>query len=226
MRVLLLGAPGAGKGTQAKILADSIGVPHIASGDLFRNHQAEGTDLGKLAKSYMDAGELVPDEVVIQMVLDRIGQTDAETGYILDGFPRTVPQAEALDRALASQNGVLDSVELIEVAVEDLTRRLSGRWSCGQCQRPYHEISARPTELWVCDDCGVDLQQRADDRPESVVRRLEVYQIQTAPLVQYYEKQGKLTRIEGQNSIGQVSHDLLKAIGRERELTGKTEKIV
>ena len=147
MRVLLLGAPGAGKGTQAKILADSIGVPHIASGDLFRNHQAEGTDLGKLAKSYMDAGELVPDEVVIQMVLDRIGQTDAETGYILDGFPRTVPQAEALDRALASQNGVLDSVALIEVAVEDLTRRLSGRWSCGQCQRPYHEISAPPTKL-------------------------------------------------------------------------------
>ena len=226
MRILLLGAPGAGKGTQAKILADSIGVPHIASGDLLRKHQAEGTDLGETAKSYMDAGELVPDEVVIRMILSRIDYPDSRNGYILDGFPRTLSQAEALDEAMASQNGMIDSVELIEVSVGDLIQRLSGRWSCGRCQRPYHEISAPPIKRWICDDCGAELHQRADDRPEAVARRFEVYQVQTEPLIEYYEKQGKLTRVDGQKSIDQVANDLLKVVDREVELTRKSEKIV
>jgi adenylate kinase len=199
MRILLLGAPGAGKGTQARILADSVGVPHIASGDLFRKHEAEGTDLG---------------------------HSDAENGYILDGFPRTLPQAEALDQALAATHGILDRVDLIEVSVEDLIQRLSGRWSCGQCQRPYHEISAPPTKRWVCDDCGSELHQRADDQPEAVARRLEVYQIQTEPLIEHYEKQGRLTRVDGQKSIDQVAQDLLKIFTREPELIRKIGKLV
>jgi adenylate kinase len=212
-RIVLLGPPGAGKGTQAKRLAKSAGVAHVASGDLFRRHQGEGTELGKLAGSYMKKGELVPDEVVIRMVLERIQEPDARGGYILDGFPRTHEQAEALDRALAQEGVRIDEVPLVEVETEELVRRLAGRWICSRCQTPYHQETAPPAKPGECDACGGELYQRPDDRPEAVRRRLEVYEEQTTPLVRYYERQGKLRRVNGQQKIEQVAADLRKALG-------------
>lgn len=212
VRVILLGPPGAGKGTQAKRLAEAGGVVHVASGDLFRKHQEEGTELGKLARSYMEKGELVPDEVVIRMVLERIGEPDAQDGYILDGFPRTIEQAKALDEALAQEHAQIDRVPLMEVETEELVRRLAGRWICSQCQAPYHQELAPPKQPGVCDRCGGKLYQRPDDRPEAVRRRLEVYEEQTVPLVEYYSRQGKLSRVNGQQEIEQVATELLKAV--------------
>jgi len=212
MRVVLLGPPGAGKGTQAKRLAEGANVPHVASGDLFRKHQEEGTELGKTAKSYMEKGELVPDEVVIGMVLERIQAPDARAGYILDGFPRTLEQAKALDKALVKEGTRIDHVPLVEVNTAELVRRLGGRWICSQCQTPYHEESAPPKQPGVCDVCGGKLYQRPDDRSEAVRRRLEVYEEQTAPLVEYYARQGKLRRVNGQQEIDQVAIELLKAV--------------
>ena len=212
VRVILLGPPGAGKGTQAKRLAEAGGVVHVASGDLFRKHQEEGTELGKLARSYMEKGELVPDEVVIRMVLERIGEPDAQDGYILDGFPRTMEQAKALDETLAQEHAQIDRVPLMEVETEELVRRLAWRWICSQCQTPYHQELAPPKQPEVCDLCGGQLYQRPDDRPEAVRRRLEVYEEQTAPLVEYYSRQGKLSRVNGQQEIEQVATELLKAV--------------
>ena len=209
---MLLGPPGAGKGTQAKRLAEFARVPHLASGDLFRKHQDEGTELGKLAEGYMEKGELVPDEIVIQMVLERIREPDAANGYILDGFPRTLKQAQAMDEVLAAAGGTIDRVPLMEVETEELVQRLSGRWVCSQCQRPYQEDMAPPRQPGVCDSCGGALYQRADDRPEAVRRRLEVYQEQTAPLIDYYASQGKLHRVNGQQPIDQVTNDLLGSV--------------
>ena len=212
MRVVLLGPPGAGKGTQAKQLAHVAGVPHVASGDLFRQHQEEGTELGRIAKGYMEKGELVPDEVVIRMVLERIHGPDTEDGYILDGFPRTLEQAEALDEALGKDGATIDLVPLVEVGQEELVRRLAGRWLCSRCQTPYHEETAPPAQPGVCDVCGGPLYQRPDDRAEAVSRRLEVYQEQTALLVEYYQRQGKLRKVNGQQEIDKVAADLLKAV--------------
>ena len=210
--MVLLGPPGAGKGTQAKRLAETEAVVHVASGDLFRKHQEDGTSLGNLAKSYMTKGELVPDEVTIQMVLGRLQEPDARRGYILDGFPRTLPQATALDEELVKRGEEIDRVPLMEVDWEELVRRLSGRWLCSRCQAPYHEEMARPQRPGLCDLCGGELYQRLDDRSEAVRRRLEVYQEQTAPLVSYYEEQGKLRRVNGQGKIDQVTQELLRAI--------------
>ena len=209
---MLLGPPGAGKGTQAKRLAEAAHVPHVASGDLFRKHQEEGTDLGKLAVGYMERGELVPDEVVIRMVLGRIQEPDAANGYILDGFPRTLNQAQALDAALAAVGNPIDRVPLMEVKTDELVWRLSGRWVCSQCQRPYQENTAPPQQPGVCDICNGQLYQRTDDRPEAVWRRLEVYQDQTAPLIDYYGSQGKLRKVDGQRPIDQVTDDLLRSM--------------
>jgi len=209
---VLLGPPGAGKGTQAKRLAEAAGVPHVASGDLFRRHQDSGTALGTLAKSYMEKGELVPDELVIQMVLDRIQEPDAREGYILDGFPRTLEQARALDMALAKEGATIDRAPLMEVGTEELVRRLSGRWVCSRCQTPYHEQMAPPKQPGICDVCGGELYQRQDDRQEAVRRRLAVYEQQTAPLVDYYGRQGKLRRVNGQQAIDQVTADLLRTV--------------
>ncbi|MEX2431311.1 MAG: adenylate kinase [Dehalococcoidia bacterium] len=213
MRVILLGPPGAGKGTQAALIAQRGHVAHVASGDLFRKHLGEGTELGRLAKTYMDKGELVPDDITIRMVLERIGEPDARGGYVLDGFPRTMEQAKALDDVLAGQGQQIDRTPLIEVETEELVRRLAGRWICRGCQSPYHEFSAPPNQRGVCDACGGELYQRDDDKPEVVRARLETYDRQTAPLIGYYERQGKLTRIDGQQPVEQVTADLLETVG-------------
>lgn len=209
MRIVLLGPPGAGKGTQAKLLADRLGVAHIASGDLFRHHLGQGTDLGKLAKAFMDRGDLVPDDITIRMVLERIAQPDARNGYILDGFPRTVPQAAALDAALAREGQRIERVPLIAVETEELVRRLAGRWVCRRCQTPYHEQTNPPRRPGVCDRDGGELYQRDDDKPAVVRARLDTYERQTALLIGYYDAQDKLIRVDGQRSVDAVTQDLL-----------------
>ena len=214
MRIVLLGPPGAGKGTQAKRLAEETGAAHVASGDLFRKHLGEGTELGKLAKAYMDKGELVPDDVTIRMVLDRLASPDAQAGYVLDGFPRTLEQAQALDDALTEQQQAIDRVPLIEVDTEELVKRLAGRWVCRSCQTPYHEQTAPPKQAGVCDACGGELYQRDDDKPEVVRARLETYERQTAPLIGYYESQSKLVRIDGQQDVSEVTKGLLSTVGQ------------
>ena len=211
-RVVLLGAPGAGKGTQAALLAQHWGVAHIASGDLFRKHLGEGTELGMLAKTYMDKGELVPDDVTIRMVLERMSEPDAANGYVLDGFPRTLEQASALGAALSEKGQGIASAPLIEVDIEELVRRLAGRWICRSCQAPYHEMSNPPKDAGRCDACQGELYQRDDDKPEVVRVRLTTYERQTAPLIEYYDAQGKLTRINGQREVGQVTEDIKAAV--------------
>jgi adenylate kinase len=213
MRIVLLGAPGAGKGTQAGVLASKNGVAHVASGDLFRKHLGEGTELGKLAKTFMDKGDLVPDDVTVKMVLERIAEADAADGYVLDGFPRTAAQADALDAALAAAGQVLDATPLIEVETEELVRRLAGRWICRTCQTPYHEQTAPPKQAGVCDKDGGELYQRDDDKAEVVRARLETYENLTAPLIDHYDGQGKLVRVNGQQDVEQVTADLLAAVG-------------
>jgi adenylate kinase len=212
MRIVLLGAPGAGKGTQASVIGDRKGIAHVASGDLFRKHLGEGTDLGKRAKTFMDIGDLVPDDVTVKMVLERIAEPDAAGGFVLDGFPRTGPQAEALDAALADAGQVLDVTPLIEVDTEVLVGRLAGRWICRSCQTPYHEITAPPNQACVCDKDGGELYQRDDDKPEVVRARLQTYETLTAPLTDYYEGQGKLVRVNGQQDVEKVTADLLAAV--------------
>lgn len=205
MRLILLGAPGSGKGTQAEKLCQATGIVHVSSGDLFRQAEKEGTELGKLAKSYMEKGLLVPDEVVIKMVLERISGN--KKGFILDGFPRTIEQAEALDKALG-KDGV-DKAIYIEVSRDELLRRLSGRWLCRKCQKPYHLVSSPPKVVGKCDVCGGELYQRPDDTRETAEKRLEVYFKQTAPLVDYYRNKKKLLQVEGERPIEEVSKDLL-----------------
>lgn len=212
MRIILLGAPGAGKGTQAATLHEQLNAPHIATGDLFRAALSQGTPLGLEAKSYMDRGELVPDDVTVRMLLERISQPDAADGYILDGFPRSLAQAEALDEALKSRNENIDKVLLVDVSEDELVRRLSGRWICRACQTPYHAVNNPPTSEGVCDTDGGELYQRDDDKPETVRNRLGVYRDQTAPLIDYYTVQEILTSINGEQEIDGVRADLLAAL--------------
>jgi adenylate kinase len=212
MRVIILGAPGAGKGTQAALLSEKLGLAHIASGDLFRQAQDRGDELGAIAKSYMERGLLVPDEVVIEMILERIAAPDCIQGFILDGFPRTMQQAQALDHALRA-NGI-DQVLYIKVSDEELIRRLSGRLLCRNCQAPYHVINNPPRMPGRCDLCGGELYQRPDDDEETVRKRIEVYMAQTMPVIDYYAKMGKLTAVDGEQDIEAVSNDLLAALGR------------
>lgn len=200
----MLGAPGSGKGTQAERLSQSGGLAHIASGDLFRQAEKEGTEVGKLAKSYMEKGLLVPDEVTIKMILGRI--TEIKQGFMLDGFPRTIEQALALDEALA-QEGIEKAI-YIEVSREELLRRLSGRWICRQCQAPYHTVSAPPRVAGKCDLCGGELYQRSDDTAETAEKRLEVYFRETAPLIDYYRQSGRLVETDGERGIEEVSKEL------------------
>ena len=208
MNVVLLGAPGAGKGTQAAFLLKELGVVHVASGDLFRRALQEKTELGLLAKSYMEKGELVPDEVTINMVLERIRERDCADGVLFDGFPRTLSQAEALDDKLAGEGRQIDSVVYIEVPAEELVKRLSGRWICRECQTPYHEQSSPPKNAGRCDTCGGELYQRADDKEETVRERLKVFFSQTIPIVGYYEQQKKLLRVDGNRGIDEVSAEI------------------
>ena len=212
MRAVLLGPPGAGKGTQARQLAQAEGLAHVASGDLFRKHQAAGTELGKLARQYMDRGQLVPDEVTIQVVLERIRKPDASKGYILDGFPRTTAQALALDESLALQQEAIDRALLIEVSDEELVRRLAGRWLCGSCQTPYSLEAAPPQRAGRCDLCGGELIQRIDDKPEVVRQRVRTYEEQTAPVIDYYRRQNKLRRVNGEQGVDEVAQELLEEL--------------
>jgi len=217
MNVVLLGAPGAGKGTQAAILLRELGVVHVASGDLFRRALEEKTELGLLAKSYMEKGELVPDEVTISMVLERIRQRDCADGVLFDGFPRTLSQAEALDDKLAGEGRQLDKVVYIEVPAEELVKRLSGRWICRECQAPYHEQSSPPKSAGRCDICGGELYQRADDREETVRERLKVFFSQTVPIVDYYDRQVKLLRVDGNRGIEDVSATIMELLRAESD---------
>ncbi len=217
MNVVLLGAPGAGKGTQAANLLNELGVVHVASGDLFRRALGEETELGLLAKSYMEKGELVPDEVTINMVLERIRQQDCADGVLFDGFPRTLSQAEALDDKLAAEGKQIDKVVYIEVPAEELVKRLSGRWICRKCQTPYHEQSSPPKSPGRCDKCGGELYQRADDKEETVRERLKVFFSQTVPIVDYYDRQGKLLRVDGNRGIEDVSATIIEVLRAESD---------
>ncbi len=216
MNVVLLGAPGAGKGTQAAVLSKTFGIVHVASGDLFRRALEEKTELGLKAKAYMEKGELVPDEVTISMVLERIRKPDCSKGVLFDGFPRTLSQAKALDSRLAAEHRAIDRAVYIEVPEEALVKRLSGRWICRQCQAPYHEVSSPPAVAGRCDACGGELYQRADDKEETVRERLKVFFSQTVPIVDYYGRQGKLVRVDGNLPIDKVSSAITRALGAER----------
>lgn len=212
LRVVLLGPPGAGKGTQAQRLAGRLGVPHIASGDLLREHRRRGTDLGRQAEAYMQKGLLVPDDLVVRMVLERLAQPDCRDGYLLDGFPRTVAQAQALDRALGPEG--VERVALLQVPEGELVARLTGRLTCRACGAVYHPVTAPPASPGRCDRCGGELYQREDDREEVVRERLRVYWEQTAPLVDYYRGQGKLVGVDGNGTVEQVTERLLRALGK------------
>jgi len=205
MRLILLGLPGAGKGTQAQVLADRHGLLHISTGDMLREAVAQGTDLGTQAQAYMEAGDLVPDELIIGMLLERIARPDAAAGVMLDGFPRTIPQAEALDRALGEQGQAIDAVLYIRVPEELLMARLTGRWTCPGCQAIYHELTNPPAQAGVCDQCGTALTQRADDRPDTVRARLETNREWTEALATYYEGAGKLRTVDGTGDPGDVT---------------------
>ncbi|HUW46920.1 MAG TPA: adenylate kinase [Dehalococcoidia bacterium] len=212
MHVIMLGAPGAGKGTQADILSQEMDLPHIASGDLFRQALEERTKVGLLAKSYMDRGELVPDEVAIKMILERINQPDCTSGCLLDGFPRTLHQAKVLDEAFRGQGKTIDKAIYIEVPNEELVKRLSGRWLCRVCQTPYHIINSPPKTPEKCDKCGGELYQRSDDREETVKDRLSIFFAQTVPILDYYKKQGKLIRVNGNLGIQGVAGEIISAL--------------
>jgi adenylate kinase len=212
MRLILVGPPGAGKGTQAKYLAKHFSIPAISTGDIFRANVVEKTELGLQAKGYMDAGDLVPDEVTIAMVRDRLNEDDATSGFLLDGFPRTVPQAEALDEMLAQMETPLDGVLELKVDDEEVVRRLSGRRTCRQCGHVWHLEFDPPKEAGVCDLCGGELFQRDDDQPETIRRRLEVYLDQTAPLVDYYHHAGLLVTIEAVGPVDGVTKRAIAAL--------------
>ena len=205
MYIIFLGAPGAGKGTQAAMVAKELNLAHIATGDLYRQAVAKGTELGKKAKRYMDRGELGPDELTIQMVMERMSAPDCEAGVVFDGFPRTLKQAEALDKALAEQAKVIDKVVYIKVSEKELLRRLSGRWICRNCQTPYHATDSPPKVWGKCDKCSGELYQRDDDNPETIKQRLRVYFTETAPLIDHYTQSGKLLEIEGEGEIEEIS---------------------
>ena len=208
MYVILLGLPGAGKGTQAARLTKTIRLPHITTGELFRENIRLGTELGKEAQPYVEKGLLVPDEVTIGLLIERISNPDCARGFMLDGFPRNLEQASALDQALAGRGRAIDRAVYIRVSTDELVRRLAGRWTCPQCGAVYHESSRPPTTAAVCDNCGARLYQREDDRPEVVRTRLEVNLAQLEPLLHYYRDKGKLVEIDGERDLEAVGEDL------------------
>ncbi len=213
MKIIMLGAPGAGKGTQAKKIADKYQIPHISTGDIFRANIKEGTELGKKAKSYMDQGQLVPDELTLELIMDRFQNPDCENGYVLDGFPRTIPQAEALTEALAKKGETIDYAINVEVPDENIINRMGGRRACLACGSTYHIVYAPTRVEGICDRCGEKLVLRDDDKPETVKNRLNVYHNQTQPLIDYYSKQGKLAEVDGTQSMEDVFNAIVKILG-------------
>ena len=213
MKIIMLGAPGAGKGTQAKMIAEKCGIPHISTGDIFRANIKNGTELGAKAKEYMDKGLLVPDELVCDLVVDRIQQADCEKGYILDGFPRTIPQAEALENALNAIEQKLDYAIDIDVPDENIINRMSGRRACVGCGATYH-VLFNPTKVeGKCDVCGESLILRDGDKPETVKKRLDVYHTQTQPLIDFYTERKVLVEVDGTQSMDKVFDDIMKILG-------------
>lgn len=213
MKIIMLGAPGAGKGTQAIKIAEKYGIPHISTGDIFRANIKNGTELGKKAKEYMDKGALVPDELTCDLVVDRIHQDDCARGFILDGFPRTIPQAEALTEALNKDGESMDYAIDIEVPDENIVKRMGGRRACVNCGATYHVVSAPPKKEGICDHCGGRLTIRDDDKPETVQKRLSVYHDQTQPLIDYYRKAGILHSVDGTKPLDDVFDDVVAILG-------------
>ena len=213
LRTILLGPPGAGKGTQAAKIVEKYHIPHISTGDIFRDNIKNGTELGKRAKEYMDKGELVPDDLVIEIATDRLLKDDCNDGFLLDGFPRTVYQAEKLDEFLKAHDSKIDKVLDIAVEKEELMTRLTGRRVCKACGASYHVVNIPPKKEGICDVCGAPLVQRADDNAETVANRIEVYEAQTMPLIEYYEKAGNIAHIDGATGLESVFADIVKALG-------------
>ena len=213
MKIVMLGAPGAGKGTQAKKIADKYGIPHISTGDIFSANIKAGTELGMKAKAFMDQGQLVPDEITIGMLMDRIGEPDCEKGYVLDGFPRTIPQAESLTEALGARGEKIDYAINVDVPDENIINRMSGRRACLSCGSTYHIVYAPVRKEGICDRCGAQLVLRDDDKPETVKKRLEVYHDQTKPLIDYYEKAGALCTVDGTQSMEDVFQSIVNILG-------------
>ena len=212
MRLILLGPPGSGKGTQANLIQEKFSIPKISTGDILRASVEDDTELGRQAKKFMDKGELVPDEVVISLIKERIVGPDCEAGYILDGFPRTIVQAEKLEETLAAMGQGIDSVVDLEVDREELLVRLTGRRTCKNCGTMFHQTSHLPKVEGICDECGGELYQRPDDNEETIVKRLEVYSKETAPLKEFYRKQGKLKTIQGHGGMGAIFSQLCKMV--------------
>lgn len=214
MKIIMLGAPGAGKGTQAKMIADKYSIPHISTGDIFRANIKNGTELGKKAKEYMDKGLLVPDELTCDLVVDRIKQDDCSNGYILDGFPRTIPQAECLDAALTEMGEKIDYAVNVEVPDENIVNRMSGRRACVACGATYHIVHIPTKVEGICDRCGKELILRDDDKPETVTKRLNVYHEQTQPLIDYYTKKGVLVEVDGTVDMKDVFNAIIEILGK------------
>ena len=212
MKIIMLGAPGAGKGTQAKQIAAKYGIPHISTGDIFRANLKEGTPLGLKAKEYMDKGLLVPDELTLDLIMDRFSNDDCKNGYVLDGFPRTIPQAEALTKALEKNNDSIDYAIDVDVPDDNIVKRMSGRRACVSCGATYHVVFNPPKTEGKCDTCGAELIQRADDKPETVLNRLSVYHKQTQPLIDYYKSFGKLKTVDGTKEMEEVFADIVKIL--------------
>lgn len=212
MKIIMLGAPGAGKGTQAKKIASKYGIPHISTGDIFRANIKNGTELGKKAKVFMDQGLLVPDELVVDLIMDRFQEADCQNGYVLDGFPRTIPQAKALDDALAKNNDAMEYAIDVDVPDENIVNRMSGRRACVGCGGTYHLVTIPPKTEGICDTCGGELILREDDKPETVQNRLKVYHDQTQPLIDYYQGKGILKTVDGTKSPEAVLEDIISII--------------
>ncbi len=209
MKIIMLGAPGAGKGTQAKMIAEKFNIPHISTGDIFRANIKNGTELGKKAKEYMDKGQLVPDELTVEILLDRVAKDDCQNGYVLDGFPRTIPQADVLDKELTKLGDKVDFAINVDVPDENIVKRMSGRRACLKCGATYHIEHIPPKQEGICDKCGSELVQRDDDKPETVLNRLSVYHEQTQPLIEYYDNKKILKNVDGTKDMQEVFSDIV-----------------
>ena len=213
MKIIMLGAPGAGKGTQAKMIAAKYGIPHVSTGDIFRANIKNGTELGMEAKKYMDQGLLVPDELTVKILLDRIAQADCKNGYVLDGYPRTIPQAEVLEKALKEIHDDIDYAINVDVPDENIMNRMGGRRACLQCGATYHVVYNAPKKEGICDTCGSELILRDDDKPETVKNRLDVYHKNTQPLIDFYDARGKLKNVDGTKDMDDVFASNVEILG-------------